>query len=54
VVVPNWIVENQLVIALPPVVSDSFVLVDDESIDAEHFEPSRGRQASLASACIPY
>lgn len=49
VVIPDWVVENKLMVSLAPVVSYSFILIDGESVDAEHFESCGSSQASLAS-----
>ena len=36
-VVPNWIVQDELMVSLSPVISNSLVAVDDEGVDSEHF-----------------
>jgi hypothetical protein len=48
-VVPNWIMQNELVVSLSPIISHSLVTVDDEGIDSEHFQSSSWCEASLTS-----
>jgi hypothetical protein len=36
-VVPNWIMQGELMVSLSPVISNSLVAVDDEGADSEHF-----------------
>jgi hypothetical protein len=50
VVVPNWIVKNKLMVSLAPIITDSLVSINDESVYAEHFKASCGCETSLASA----
>lgn len=49
VVIPDRVVENQLVVSLPPVVADTVVLVDGDGLDAQHLKSGSGGQTSLAS-----
>lgn len=42
VVVPDWVVQHELAVALAPVVADVVVSVDDEGGDVEHLETSCG------------
>lgn len=40
VVIPNWIVEDQLVVPPSPVVTYALFAVDDERIHTEHLQSS--------------
>lgn len=47
-VVPDGIVEHQLIITLCPIVSDSGMLIDNQDIDANKVEPGRCRESGLS------
>lgn len=49
-VVPDRVVEDELVVPRAPVVADAGVGVDDECGDVEHFEAGVGGEACLAGA----
>lgn len=44
---PDRVVQDELLVPLPPVVSDLVVAVDDQGWDTEHLEPCVGSQARL-------
>ena len=49
-VVPDGVVEHELVVAVAPVVADAGVFVDDEGVDVEGFEAGGCCEAGLASS----
>jgi len=48
VVIPNWIVKNELMVSLAPIITDSLISINDESVYPEHFQASCGCETSLA------
>jgi hypothetical protein len=49
VVIPNWIVKNKLMVSLAPIITDSLISINYESVYTKHFEASCGCESSLAS-----
>jgi hypothetical protein len=52
-IIPNRIVQNQLMIAVPPIVAHSLVLVNYQCINAENLETSCNGKASLSGTWYP-
>lgn len=50
VVVPDGVVEDQLVVPVAPVVANTLVLVNDEGVDAQHLQTNGCGKTSLTSA----
>jgi hypothetical protein len=48
-VVPDGIVEDELLVPLSPVVADLIVAIDYQSRDIEHLEAGVSREATLSS-----
>lgn len=48
-IVPYWIVEHELMVSISPIVADSLVAVNDESVHTKNLETGSDRQASLSS-----
>jgi hypothetical protein len=48
VVIPNWIMKDKLMVALAPIITNSLISINDESVYSEHFKASCGRETSLA------
>lgn len=51
VVVVDAVVENELVVSLPPVVADSFILVNYQCWNTKHFESCADGEPSLSHSC---
>lgn len=49
-VVKHPVMEDKLMVPLPPVIADSFILVNDECLNTQHFKPSTDCKASLSSS----
>ena len=50
-VVPDWVVKDELVVPVAPVVADARVAVDDEGGDFEHLEARGDCETALAGSC---
>lgn len=50
-VIMDPVVKNQLVISLPPVVTNSFILVNNQGLNAQHLESSTNCKTALSSSC---
>jgi hypothetical protein len=50
-VIPYGIVEHKLMIAVPPVVADPLVAVDDQCIDSQNLQTSGSSETALTSTC---
>ena len=42
VVEPDWVVQDELVVAAAPAVTNAILVVDDQGVDVKHFEAGRG------------
>lgn len=51
VVIPDRIVEDQLMISLSPIISNASVAINHEGVNAEHLEACRYRETTLSCAC---
>lgn len=50
-IIPYWIVQNQLVISIAPIVADARVPINNEGIDSKHLETCCNGETALAGTC---
>lgn len=48
VVVPDWVVQDELMVSSSPVVADAIFTIDHQRVHVEHFEAGGGSETSLA------
>jgi hypothetical protein len=48
-VIPYWVMKNELVVTLPPIITNLIFFVDNERFNIGHFETGCGAEPSLSS-----
>jgi len=49
-VVPDRVVEDELMVSISPIIADTGIAVDDEGLDSQLLEPCSGSQTCLSGA----